>query len=268
MLQYLVTHPARVITKDELLAAIWPHVVVTEDSLTHCIREVRSALGDLDQKMIKTVNKRGYLFAEPVNALDDERAADRTPAADVPGSVGVVRNKWSPRRWLALSGAILLALALGFVVLQRNRGSVAPRLSLVVLPFTNLSADPAQEYLADVITNDLTIALARLRGAMVIAPGSAMTLKGTRLEPRQLAAQLGVRCAAGQRAAKRRAAAHQCETGRHAQFVHAMVGPVRRATRRPDADPGRDRRAPGQCAGCRTGPGRQPSIAAARRGQP
>ena len=65
MLQYLVTHPARAITKDELLAAIWPHVVVTEDSLTHCIREVRSALGDLDQKMIKTVNKRGYLSRSP-----------------------------------------------------------------------------------------------------------------------------------------------------------------------------------------------------------
>jgi adenylate cyclase len=63
------------------------------------------------------------------------------------------------------------------------------------LPFANLSADPAQEYLADVITNDLTIALSRLRGAMIIAAGSAFTLKGKQVDPRQRATQLGVRYA-------------------------------------------------------------------------
>lgn len=58
LLHYLVTHAGRLVTKDELLSKIWPDVIVTEDSLTRCISEVRAALEDSDQTMIKTVSKR------------------------------------------------------------------------------------------------------------------------------------------------------------------------------------------------------------------
>ena len=66
LLQHLVTHAGRLVTKDELLSKIWPNVIVTEDSLTRCISEARAALGDTEQTTIKTVSKRGYIFAGPV----------------------------------------------------------------------------------------------------------------------------------------------------------------------------------------------------------
>src|ERR1700738_5700899 len=83
LLHYLVTHAGRLVTKDELLSKIWPDVIVTEDSLTRCISEVRAALEDSGQTMIKTVSKRGYVFAGPVTLLD-ERAVPLPPADGVP----------------------------------------------------------------------------------------------------------------------------------------------------------------------------------------
>src|ERR1700716_1601215 len=72
LLEYLITHAGRLVTKDELLSKIWPNVIVTEDSLTRCISEVRTALGDTGQTAIKTVSKRGYIFAGPVTQAADD----------------------------------------------------------------------------------------------------------------------------------------------------------------------------------------------------
>ena len=66
LLRYLVEHPGRLISKDELIKAVWRRVAVTDDSLVHCIKEVRAALSDDDHRMIKTVARRGYLFAAPI----------------------------------------------------------------------------------------------------------------------------------------------------------------------------------------------------------
>lgn len=70
-----------------------------------------------------------------------------------------------------------------------------PRLSLVVLPFANLSNDPGQDYLGDVITEDLTRALSLLRGSTVISAGSALTLKGRTVDIKQIGRDFGVRYA-------------------------------------------------------------------------
>lgn len=66
LLRYLAEHAGRLIPKDELIAAIWPNVTVTDESLTRCISDIRIALGDHDQRIIKTVPRRGYIFAAPV----------------------------------------------------------------------------------------------------------------------------------------------------------------------------------------------------------
>jgi TolB-like protein len=66
VLRYLVEHAGRVTSKDELIKAVWRGIAVTDDSLVHCIREIRAALSDADQRIIKTVPRRGYLFAAPV----------------------------------------------------------------------------------------------------------------------------------------------------------------------------------------------------------
>ena len=71
--------------------------------------------------------------------------------------------------------------------------TAAPRLSIVVLPFTNLSNDPDQEYFVDGITDDLTTDLSQISGSLVIARNTAFTYKGKAVDAKQVARELGVR---------------------------------------------------------------------------
>src|SRR5215471_6614836 len=80
LLRYLVENPDRLVTKDELFKAIWPHVVVTDESLAQCVSEVRQAIGDSKQAIIATVPRRGYRFAARVLRLPGNPAAAPRPA--------------------------------------------------------------------------------------------------------------------------------------------------------------------------------------------
>ena len=69
----------------------------------------------------------------------------------------------------------------------------SPRLSIAVLPFTNLSGDPDQDYFADAVTEDLTVDLSRISGSFVISPRTAATYRGRNIDTRRVALGLGVR---------------------------------------------------------------------------
>jgi adenylate cyclase len=104
------------------------------------------------------------------------------------------------RRWKVLGlTALLVLLAAGGVwwassrVFPGQRAAQAPRLSIVVLPFTNLSGDPSQEYFADGVTEDLTTDLSRLAGSFVISRNTAFTFKGKPVDARQIGRELGIR---------------------------------------------------------------------------
>ena len=206
VLLHLVRNHDRLVTKNELLAAVWPSVVVTDDSLTRCISEVRSALGDAAQQAIRTVPTRGYIFEGAVTQADEPVAGSTggpplgapapvpaTPAAPTASPPAAVTARGNRTRRLALAGLLLVAASVAVFGWLSGRQPVPPRLSLVVLPFVNLSGEPGQEYFADVLTDDLSTALSRLRGATVIAPGSAFTFKDSRVDPKQLGAALNVR---------------------------------------------------------------------------
>jgi TolB-like protein len=75
VLVHLVRNPGRLVSKDELIDSVWQNVIVTENSLVQCIREVRQALGEDAQSVIETVARRGYLFAPSVTATVDAAAA-------------------------------------------------------------------------------------------------------------------------------------------------------------------------------------------------
>ncbi|TIU50050.1 MAG: transcriptional regulator, partial [Mesorhizobium sp.] len=75
LLAFLTRNPGRVLSKDELLQAVWPGIIVTEDSLTQSIRDARKSIGDEAQALIRTVPRRGYLFQLP------ETEATQPPAA-------------------------------------------------------------------------------------------------------------------------------------------------------------------------------------------
>jgi class 3 adenylate cyclase/pimeloyl-ACP methyl ester carboxylesterase len=72
VLKYLVENAGRLVAKDELINAIWPSVSVADESLTHCVSDVRRALSDSDRCLIRTVARRGYLFAASVTRVSDQ----------------------------------------------------------------------------------------------------------------------------------------------------------------------------------------------------
>ena len=82
VLRYLVAHPGRVVTKDELLEAVWPDTVVSEAALTVCLNELRQALGETAQapQCIATVHRRGYRFVAPVTRVALAEAVALAPA--------------------------------------------------------------------------------------------------------------------------------------------------------------------------------------------
>ena len=84
VLLHLAERPNRVVSKDELLQAIWPNVFVTENSLVQCISDIRAALRDDNQTILKTVARRGYIFVAPLVELDPSQEPHSTPTNSVP----------------------------------------------------------------------------------------------------------------------------------------------------------------------------------------
>jgi adenylate cyclase len=164
VLRCLVENAGRLVTKDELIKAVWPNVTVTDESLARCISEVRQAIADKDQKIIKTVPRRGYRLSIPVE--QHPGVADATAAAATPATTSATA---------------------GF----ESRTSDAP--SIAVLPFSNLSGDPQQEYFSDGITEDIITELSRFSELAVIARNSTFQFKGKALDVRDVGRQLGVR---------------------------------------------------------------------------
>ena len=169
VLRYLIENAGRLVPKDELIKAIWANVIVADEALSRCISDVRVALDDTDQRIIKTLPRRGYLFAVPVSVA----GSDGLP-------VGTVEGTGGDRDIADIPAATTTRVS-------------APPFSLVVLPFTSLSGDPAQSNLADVITEGVTTCLSRIRDAFVIARSTALTYKGKGADARQVGRELGVR---------------------------------------------------------------------------
>lgn len=183
VLAYLLGAGARVVGKDELLQALWPGVVVTEESLTRCVSDIRHALGDDGQQIIKTLPRRGYMLAAPVST------ADGAVAPPPPRMARLGLRGW----WLV--AALAAVAALSWWALDRRDAAPAapPRLSIVVLPLQVRGADRAQEDLAAVLTDEITSDLSRIRESFVIGRGSAESYRGKVVDAREVGRELGVR---------------------------------------------------------------------------
>ena len=161
------------------------------------------SLRDMGQHTLKDLTHPQHLFQAVVADLPVDFPPLKSLDA-LPNNLGVARRVVAFSWWkraLALVGLVLL-LGGGVTVWQRSvRPSspagmvpaVQPRLSLVVLPFQNLSGDASQEYYADGITEDLTTDLAHIPGAFVIARTSAFVYKGRPVEVKKVGEELGVR---------------------------------------------------------------------------
>ena len=167
LLIYLVENRDRVVSKDDLIASVWNGRIVSDATLTSRIYAVRKAVGDSgrNQTLIRTIARKGLRFVGAVRTQSnrDEQAALATPP---------------PLDQLDDPARLVLPLP--------------TRPAIAVLPFSNMSGDPEQEYFSDGISEDLITALSKLRWFFVIARNSSFTYKGKAVNIKQVAEELGV----------------------------------------------------------------------------
>jgi TolB-like protein/tetratricopeptide (TPR) repeat protein len=177
LLHHLVENRCRVVTKDELIAQIWQGRVMSDAALSSCVKAARRAVGDdgRQQRLIRTVHRRGFRFVGPVVANEGRSSADRVPGAPAPCCA-------APHPEVATADAAAFDLDL----------SLPARPSIAVLPIRALTGDQAI-LLADGFTHDLTVRLARTRWLFVTARASAARFGNTSLAPAGIGERLGVR---------------------------------------------------------------------------
>ncbi|WP_044548160.1 winged helix-turn-helix domain-containing tetratricopeptide repeat protein [Mesorhizobium japonicum] len=158
LLQYLIRNRERVVSKDDLVDAVWQGRIVSDATLASRVNAARSALQDNgeQQRLVRTFPRRGFRF---VGTVHEEAGAEATAPVE-PAKPGL---------------------------------GIPARPSIAVLPFVNLSGDPDQDYFADGMVEDIITGLSRIRWLFVIARNSSFTYKGRAVDMKQVGQELGVR---------------------------------------------------------------------------
>jgi TolB-like protein len=162
LLDYLIRNRERVVSKEDLINAIWNGRSVSDAALTTRLNVARSAVGDSgeEQRLIKTLPRKGFRFVGPVREVQGPAGGEDA------------NNPVEPR----------------------NPALTLPdKPSIAILPFANLSSDPEQEYFADGMAEDIITALSHFKALFVIARNSSFTYKGRAVDVKQVGRELGVR---------------------------------------------------------------------------
>jgi len=209
ILEELVERPGEVVSREHLIARLWPKGVVEFDTgLNSAMRKLRIALGDDAEtpRYIETLPRKGYRFIGRIADDNPMMAIPTLPAQYVPTSFetgAVIGRRASDRREpfkrLALGfGSILVALALAVVAwkmpgeLFQVEGPVAEALpTIVVLPLVDMSVDQSEQALCDGLTEELSNWLAHIPTLRVVARTSAFAFKGQNEDVRKIADALG-----------------------------------------------------------------------------
>lgn len=163
LLVYLLQNRDRVVTKDDVISAVWSGRVISESTLTSRINAARKAVGDSGQQqsVIRTFARKGFRIACEVQLQQlDSGKADSAGTGEQAAE------------------------------LNRRKPSL-DRTAIAVLPFTNLSGESAQEYFSDGISEDIITALSKLRWFYVIARNSSFSYKGRPVRLDQIGEELG-----------------------------------------------------------------------------
>jgi len=223
VLKYLVENNGRLISKDELIHAVWGETAVTDDSLAQCLKDIRHALRDETQEIIKTVHGRGYILDKEVSdngstarvktyteetagvqVIIEEEAAnghgnaqtrrrgDAIVAALPRSKVSYLIARIRQRPWVALVTVITVAVtAAAIVYFTRPTEAID---SIAVMPFVNVSGDPNMEYLSEGISDSIINRLSQLPNLKkVIALNSVLRYKGKQTDPQEIGRKLNVR---------------------------------------------------------------------------
>lgn len=170
LLWALVESRGSLVTKDALMARVWPDTFVEETNLTKGISVLRQTLGE---GYIETLAKRGYRFTAEVSVPGEARAQP-------------------PRRSFVrvAAGLALLATAAGSWYALRP-APTRPFESLAVLPFVDLSKGGGQDYFSDGLTEEIINALTPIEGLKVVARTSSFRFRGKNVDIRSVGEQLG-----------------------------------------------------------------------------
>jgi len=203
VLGVLVEQPDVIVSKDEIMRAVWPHTPVENANLTIQISALRRVLdqGRPEGSCIQTVAGQGYRLVVPVTRIEranSVRTVAPAPIADMPAASSSRATIY--RRRIALAGAAatvaaaVLALIIAWWIRPAPTGFAGPaHLSIVVLPFANLGEDREQQYLADAISDDVTSDLSRIADLFVISRNTAFTYRDKPVDTKQMGRELGVR---------------------------------------------------------------------------
>ena len=162
LLDYLIRNRERVVSKEDLINAVWNGRAVSDAALTTRLNVARSVIGDSgdEQRLIRTLQRKGFRFVGSVREMRG------------PGYVAAPDDRGEP---------------------QTSALALPEKPSIAVLPFQNMSGDPDQDYFADGMVDEITTALSRFKFLFVIARNSSFTYKGKAVDIKQVGRELGVR---------------------------------------------------------------------------
>lgn len=170
VLAFLLSRHGTLVSKDELHNEIWGNKIVSDDSLTHCLLDIRKCLGDTDKTMIRTVPRRGYILEVPCR----QELISADGVAVIPPS--------STSTPIVIAAVFLLAVAFLVWIARPDDTAdmvVVPANSIAVLPFADMSESQDQRYLADGVSDEVLNHLARSPDLRVTARTSSFSFAKT-----------------------------------------------------------------------------------------
>jgi TolB-like protein/cytochrome c-type biogenesis protein CcmH/NrfG len=216
----LVANAGRLVAKDELFAAVWPNLAITDDALVQSIGELRRALGTDGPRLIKTISRRGYRFECDVSVVASIQASPGAtvalpPSPDEPRSLEAAASTFPAvalTRWRAVFAALALVIVLAAGALLIGLASewnfpgvprsdsqsvktadVGAKPAIAVVPLVDHGDDTAREYFADGLTQDIINALGRFSSLTVMSWNAVFPYKGRPASPDEIRRNLAVR---------------------------------------------------------------------------
>jgi TolB-like protein/DNA-binding winged helix-turn-helix (wHTH) protein/Tfp pilus assembly protein PilF len=207
VLALLLENAGEVVTREQLIAKLWPSTVVDFDTgLNTAVRKLRAALGDTAEtpRYIETIPRRGYRFIGTVHG-EERSPPPAAPALELatshaPAGGGATGNRsWSFRGGISLLAALVVLALVGWLIQSgafrpaaQTSAFAPPPHSVAVLPLVNMSGDPAQEYFSDGLSEELLNALSRIDELQVAAQTSSFHFKGNSADLATIAHSLNV----------------------------------------------------------------------------